>query len=116
MKKFTLPKNIILKKNQEFSEIFKKGRIFSSAYFIAYTLNNDSVKIGFTTPKTIKNKPQRNKIKRITRELWRKNYRNYVLNRKIVIISKISLLSVNYKELEDDFNKLLFQIDKNIKT
>ncbi|MBN2411573.1 ribonuclease P protein component [candidate division KSB1 bacterium] len=116
MKKFTLPKSIIIKKNEEFNEIFKKGKIFSSAYFIAYTLNNDSVKVGFTTPKTIKNKPQRNKIKRITRELWRKNYRNYILNRKIIIISKISLLSVNYIELEDDFNKLLFQIDKNTRS
>ncbi len=114
MKKITLPKNIIIKKNEEFNEIFNKGKIFSSAYFIAYTLNNDSVKVGFTTPKSIKNKPQRNKLKRITRELWRKNYRNHTLNKKVVIISKITLLSVNFIKLEEDFNKLLYKIENKV--
>ena len=114
MKKFTLPKNIIIKNNDEFNEIFNQGKIFSSDYFIAYTLKNDCVKVGFTTPKRIKNKPQRNKIKRITRELWRKNYRKYHLDAKIVIISRISLLSVNFIKLEEDFNHLLYKIEKKV--
>ena len=114
MKKFTLPKNIIIKKNEEFNEIFNQGKIFSSEYFIAYTLKNDRVKVGFTTPKRIKNKPQRNKIKRITRELWRKNYQKFTLDKKIVIVSKISLLNVNYIKLEKDFNNLLTQIENHI--
>jgi len=114
VKKFILPKNSLIKKNDEFNEIFNKGKIFSSEYFIAYTIKNDKVKVGFTTLKGIKNKPQRNRLKRIARELWRKNYRNYTLCSKIIIITKSNLLTINFKTVEDDFNKLLFKIEKEV--
>jgi ribonuclease P protein component len=110
VKKLTLQKKTIIKKNSEFNELFTKGKFFSSIFFKAYSLPCTSVKIGFTTQRGLKTKPQRNRIKRITRELWRKNFPNYRLDAKIVITAKAKILNANHLTLEKDFNDLLKQL------
>ncbi len=108
--KQTLSKKSIIKKNSEFTDIFTKGKFYSSVFFRAYSLPCATVKIGFTTQRGLKTKPQRNRIKRITRELWRKNFLKYQLAAKIVISAKAKVLNVNHITLEKDFNDLLKQL------
>jgi len=110
VKKLTLLKSSIIKKNSEFNEIFTTGKFFSSIYFKAYTLPCSAVKIGFTTQRGLKTKPQRNRIKRITRELWRKNFPQYQLAAKIIFTAKAKILNVSHLDLEKDFNDLLKQL------
>jgi len=110
VKKLTLQKRSIIKKNSEFNELFTTGKFFSSIYFKAFSLPCETVKIGFTTQSGLKTKPQRNRIKRITRELWRKNFPKYQLDAKIIITAKTKILQVCHLTLEKDFNDLLKQL------
>ena len=110
--KCSLPKKYILKKNKQFQYLFEHGKHFSSNYFVAFIAKNDSLQIGFSVQKGYKNKIQRNKLKRMTRELWR-NYRIKPNLCNIVFLTKVDALNANYQHLSFDFNQLLSEIKKD---
>ncbi len=112
MKK-SLPKKIILKKNKSFNKVFKKGDKFSSQFFMAYLIPSDSLHVGFAAQRGYKNKPQRNRLKRITRELWRLNYKEFNFSFDMVLVTKISVLNTEHDIFKNDFKILLNKIQHN---
>lgn len=112
---FSLSKKIILKGNESFNKVFKQGKIFSSHYFQIYVIHEGPLKIGFAVQKGYKHKPERNRIKRITRELTRTNYIDYQLSQQMVILTKLDILKTDYITLEKDFNQLLLKIQDYFK-
>jgi len=113
VKNYSLPKNTVIKKSSEFRSTIRNGFCHSTQFFTAYSIKAPSVRIGFAAKKGYKNKPQRNRIKRITRELWRQCYGDYYLPAEIVIMASPSLLKQKYKDLEADFCTLLEKIEKH---
>jgi ribonuclease P protein component len=114
-KKYSLHKKHIIKKNEHFNHLFKYGKPFSSKYFLAFILQSDFLQVGITAQKGYKNKVQRNRLKRVTKELWRKSSEK-PNTCHLVILAKLEALDKNYKQLEIDFNELLLVINKDLHT
>ena len=110
----SLPKRIILKKSSEFGIIFQQGRAVKNEYFSIYFIHSKELKVGFAATGHCKNKPLRNKLKRIARELWRTNYRNYRLFAHIVIVVHERVLSAEHNLRVKAFTELLVAVQNNL--
>ena len=99
-----------LKKNKQFSYIYKKGLRKSTKYLTLFKTESKfkCYKIGFSVSKKIGKANVRNKIKRRMKEIVRinqfpKDYSNYVLMAKEGI-QNLSFLEIE-KEIKEIFNK-----------
>jgi len=74
-------KTVPIKKNNEFSRVYKKGKFFVGKFIILYVLtNNLSInRLGITVSKKIGKSVRRNRFKRLIRENYRQ-YEEYVKN------------------------------------
>lgn len=70
---FTKENRLITEK--DFSHVYRDGRRFEGDFFVFYLLNKEEGKprIGIVTSKHIGNAVERNRVKRIIRESFRKN-------------------------------------------
>ena len=106
MKKLSLPKQRILKKNSAFHEIFRFGKAIHGKYFSVFYKITESNKIGFAA-KGYKNKVQRNKLKRIGREMYRTHQYQIIRPIHAVFVVKSLTLTKNYETLVNDFDELV---------
>ena len=69
------PKENRLVKEDDFSRVYEKGLREADGSFVFYLLENDCSRprIGIVTPKYLGHAAERNRIKRIVRETFRKN-------------------------------------------
>ena len=109
----TFPVQLRIKKNSDFQDILQKGTKYYGEYFIAFALKNDELKVGFTTSKDFPNKPKRNRLKRIMKEIWRTHFRDYDFSSKIIFLAKHSSLGIAYDDLLNDFMRLLKLLARN---
>ena len=101
-----------LKKRKEFNYIYKKGESFGSKFVALYCSNTPKrvKKVGFSVSKKYGNAVERNRIKRVLREVLRsllplmKNEFNYIL------IVKSELKDKQFKEI---FSIVRNMLDKN---
>ncbi len=66
-----MKKELRIKKNEEFQEVFKKGRSFANRQFVVYVLPKQgqlSFRIGLSVSKKLGNAVTRNRIKRYIRQ------------------------------------------------
>jgi ribonuclease P protein component len=56
-------------------QLLKIGKKYNSSFFRIYLKPSDIYKIGFLANRKIGKSSERNRIKRITREFWRKNFK-----------------------------------------
>ncbi|MBQ8844797.1 MAG: ribonuclease P protein component [Clostridia bacterium] len=96
-----------LKKNKQFSYIYKKGQRKYTKFLTLFVIQSKykDYKIGFSVNKKIGKANVRNKVKRRLREIVRlgefpKNYNNYVL------LAKEGIDSLTYDELYDEVSKV----------
>lgn len=73
----SFPKGNRLLAEKDFSRVYGNGERFEADNFVFYLLNRDESKprIGIVTPKYLGTAVERNRIKRIIRESFRKNKR-----------------------------------------
>ena len=113
MKKLSIPKKTILLKKYEFNEIFSCGKSLKSRYFKVILLKKNDLKVGFATKRGI-NSVKRNRLKRITKELWRLNHQDYKINAHLVFLAHVENFHLHYKNLQEDFCSLLGKIEKSV--
>ena len=111
--KRTLPKHIILKKNEDFDRIFQNGQAIHKDDVSAFFVNAAETKVGFSVSKKVRTKPQRNRIKRRLRELWRLNWQEFRLAHHIVFLGKPAVLKATFANLEKEFCSLLKEIEQS---
>lgn len=109
MKKEGFPKEIRIKKKSEFDEIFKKGKKIPGENLTFYRLdtNERTQKFGIMVNRKIKGAVKRNRIKRLLREILRKNKDKFRENEKILIYYKSVTEKTSYKNLLSEFEKLV---------
>ena len=103
---------IMLKKNYEFKNVLSKGKRYSAEYITAYILKNNiysnkklGLAIGVKTGKAY----QRNRIKRLLREEYKK-YENKIVDNVIIVFilnKNIDIQKILYSNIEKDMKKIL---------
>lgn len=101
---FTLKRNEILKQKNYFQLAFSQGRRFHGRYLQLILLPYSKRLVGFTVTRKCRRAWQRNRIKRILREIYRKNKSDLPLS--ILIVYAKSSFEINYHLLEEDFIKI----------
>jgi ribonuclease P protein component len=107
-----LPKENRLSSNFEYQITKKYGKYASGNFFHIYVLKPKNyegpAKVGFVVSnKTSKNATDRNRVKRVFREVLRLNFDKITAGYWVVIYPKVISLGKNYEEICTDFNKVL---------
>jgi ribonuclease P protein component len=101
--------------DSDFYKIKKHGkRIFSSFFSISFITQNDINDPLFSvivSKKIAKKSTDRNKLKRVTKGIVQRNLSLLPNNIKCIIFPKFKLLSINNKDREVEFLKLLKEIN-----
>jgi len=86
--KFNLPKDEILRGRENFNQIFNKGKTVSGIHVSIIYLNAESRKIGFVVSKKVKKAVNRNRYKRLLREIYRLNKDKFPEKGHIILLAK----------------------------
>lgn len=99
-----------LKNKIEIKDIIHNGRKKVCPVIDIYFKKNNKDRIGIVIKKTHKS-PERNKIKRRIREIYRKNKKRNGCD--IVFKIKEEIFTERYREIEKEIIKILEEIEKN---
>lgn len=106
------PKSNRILKRDVFVRTYEKGRKLQARYFTAFVLPNleGKSRIGITTTRKLGNSVERNRARRLVREVFRKNKWLVPSGVDIVINPKKPLSKLNYPDLESDFLAFLERV------
>lgn len=106
-----LKKRLRLKKNKEFTYIYRKGSKLKGRYFIIYALRGSKeMKIGFSLSKKVGNAVVRNLYKRRLHEIFKDLLPGMKLNHYVIVASPY-IRDAGYQELKDDILTTLEKSD-----
>ncbi|HJQ71020.1 MAG TPA: ribonuclease P protein component [Blastocatellia bacterium] len=106
------PKADRLLKRGAFRRVYDEGRKFQATYFIAFVLPNedDLTRLGITATRKIGKSVERNRARRLVREVFRKNRWLVPQGVDIVINVKRALVEARLNDLETDFIAFLEKV------
>ena len=98
-----MKKEMRIKKNKEFQEVFKKGKSFANRQFIVYVLKKDkqdTVRIGLSVSKKVGNAVTRNQIKRFIRQTFLQLKDDLHIGKDYVIIARKPTAEMGMHEIK----------------
>lgn len=97
-----------LKKNTEFKKVYNRGKSVANRYAVMYILHNGTPhrKAGFSVSKKMGCAVQRNRIKRLFREIYRLNQGNLINGINIVFIARQAAKEATFPDLVKAFHDL----------
>lgn len=104
------PKSIRVKKESEFKRIIKNGTKSEGENLIVFRLrvaDKEEQKFGIKIARGIKKAVFRNRIKRVIREVLRKNKDRFDENESVVVVCKSSAGDVDVRELKEELEGLI---------
>ncbi len=102
----SLPKKEIIKKREVFGEVIQKGKQRKYKYLQFFIIKSDRREIGFTVPKCVGKAVERNRVKRLMREMYRKHYQK-IGHYQIVILANKVASHAELSELEREFQQFI---------
>ena len=108
-----LPKKEILRGRGKFDYIFKEGKSISGDHTIIVYIETHEKKVGFVVSKKVKKAVQRNRFKRLLREIYRLNKFLFPDKYNYVLLAKGT--SDNFNILKDEIVALIKKIPKRDK-
>ena len=104
-----LPKQNRLKKNKQFSYIYKHGQAkHEQSISLTYIKTKfKPFKIGFTVSKKIGNSVTRSRVKRLLREAARLEIKNFNSNYNYIFIARESITERNFEQIKEQIVSLL---------
>lgn len=103
-------KTVPLKKNYEFSRVYKKGKFYVGRFIVLYVLENklDINRLGITASKKVGKSVKRNRLRRLIRESYRL-YEEYLdVGYDIVFVARSTETMPGFKEINKEM-KFLFK-------
>lgn len=90
-----------IKENREFVYAYRKGAKCVTPYFVVYVTNRDDEvnKLGITVSKVIGRAHDRNRAKRLIREIYKENLASADKGHNIVIVAREQLNSAPFDKL-----------------
>ena len=97
-----------LKKTWEFDKVYRWGTRYFSDLFILYVLPNNTkeIRLGLTVSKKVGISVQRNRIKRIVREVFR-SLEGARSGNDLVVIARRAATDMKYSQAQDTISHLL---------
>ncbi|MEK6589968.1 MAG: ribonuclease P protein component [Nitrospinota bacterium] len=91
-----------LLKKWEYQKVFDKGWRINKRFFIIYGIRKVQgfTRIGISVPKRVGSAIKRNKIKRLIREVFRRNKDRFIQSHDIVIVAKDGAEGLSFKDIE----------------
>lgn len=106
--KSNFPTHFRIRKSSEFKEVFEKGnKLNGESYTLVYSENTLGFpRLGLVVGKWCGNVIVRNRIKRILREVFRRN-KSIFDSLDILIIAKRKSETLNYNQAEEEIKRIL---------
>lgn len=106
-----MKKTKMLKKNYEFKYVLSKGKYYSGKYIEAFIISNKSKNknlLGIAIGVKIAKATQRNHIKRLIRENYKKQESNIKSGNSIVFLwkKKVDSKKANFENIKKDMNEI----------
>jgi ribonuclease P protein component len=97
-----------LKKNREFKRVYNQGRSVANRHAVLYILRNGTPlrKAGFSVSKKLGCAVQRNRIKRLFREIYRLNQHRLIHGIDMVFIARQAAKDATFLDLSKAFQDL----------
>ena len=91
-----------LKKNVDFQNVYKNGRVYSNRLLVMYVLENNknSNRIGISVSKKVGNSVIRHHITRLIRESYRLQEDMFNSGLDIVVVARVNAKNSNYSDIE----------------
>ena len=104
-----MKKRFRVKKEKDFSAIFKKGKSFANRKFVIYRLENNEqhFRVGLSVSKKLGNAVTRNQIKRRIRHILIEHKDQLVENVDFVVIARKGVEILDYAEMEKNLLHVL---------
>ena len=104
-----MKKRFRVKKEKDFSAIFKKGESFANRKFVIYRLENNEqhFRVGLSVSKKLGNAVTRNQIKRRIRHILIEHKDQLVENVDFVVIARKGVEILDYAEMEKNLLHVL---------
>ena len=104
-----MKKRFRVKKEKDFSAIFKKGKSFANRKFVIYRLENNEqhFRVGLSVSKKLGNAVMRNQIKRRIRHILIEHKDQLVENVDFVVIARKGVEILDYAEMEKNLLHVL---------
>lgn len=99
-----------LKKDNDFQEVFKKGKSIANRQFVIYVLKQEDqpyARVGLSVSKKLGNAVMRNRIKRCIREAIRHYENRFLIGIDCVIIARKPTSELNYWEIAKSLKHIL---------
>ena len=96
-----------LKKRYEFKRAQLSGRRIHTPHFLIVVLPNalQNTRLGITVTKKVGTAVQRNRIKRVVREVFRRNRQLFPASHDLVFIAKRGATEIDYGSLLDELGR-----------
>ncbi len=106
--KSNFPGYLRIRKSSEFKEVFEKGnKLNGEHYTLVYSENSLGFpRLGLVVGKKCGNVVKRNRIKRVLREVFRRN-KSHFDALDLLIIARRKSETLNYNEAEEEITQLL---------
>lgn len=99
----------MIKKNREFSRVYRSGKSKANRLLVLYQRpNNENIaRVGFSISKKVGNAPERNRLKRILKEIYRLHDFDQLVGNDLVFIVRANANGATYQELESAMKHIL---------
>lgn len=100
------PQKEIIRKADDFGEIFADGRRWHEKYMIIVYKSGSERRVGFAVSKRLGNAVKRNRMKRRMREIYRFR-RTQIGSLEMILVAKSGLERARFQDLQEGFDRFL---------
>ena len=89
-------------KNQDFQNVYKKGKSYVNKYLVMYVLENHTEinRLGISVSKKVGNSIVRHRVTRLIRESYRLHQNDFQIGNDIIVVARVGAKEKTYKEIE----------------